>query len=372
MNREHRKSFLVSAGAGAVFGLVVGIVFQQAGYSPWPPFLFIPAVIFAISLFSGSAGLTGSLLESCLRRWGLQKPLLRLAISFGAVSFLALAITFTALTWLGGGAWFEGISQYTLLGTAAGITFGAIFALFNYRSEAVRQRLLVLELENRHLADLAAREELLREAGRNLAVAEERNRMARDIHDSVSQGVHGIIYSLHSLRPVLADNPRGLKILGHLEETASGTLRELRSLVMELSPSPLENQGLEEALGLHCDLFRRRQQLELSLHLDYDGKLQPDQEVTIYRITQEALANVQKHAQATKVEVTLQSGEKTVLSIRDDGKGFDTKGAIKGHGLSNMANRARQSGGVLQIKSHPGQGTTVKVIFCSRPQIQLA
>ena len=350
MNREHRKSFLVSAGAGAVFGLVVGIVFQQAGYSPWPPFLFIPAVIFAISLFSGSAGLTGSLLESCLRRWGLQKPLLRLAISFGAVSFLALAITFTALTWLGGGAWFEGISQYTLLGTAAGITFGAIFALFNYRSEAVRQRLLVLELENRHLADLA----------------EERNRMARDIHDSVAQGVHGIIYSLHSLRPLLADSSRGKEILGHLEETAAGTLGELRSLIMELSPSPLEDHGLAEALRLHCEIFARRQKLALSVNLDYNGKLQPEQEIAIYRITQEALANVQKHAQATHVWVSLQSGDKTILSVRDNGKGFDTEAAALGHGLRNIASRARQSGGRLEIHSSPGLGTTLTVEFSGK------
>lgn len=360
---NERKSFLVSAGAGAVFGLIAGIVFQYSGYSPWPPVLFIPAVMITIALFSGGAGLVGALLENRLSRRGLKSPLLRLTISFGAVALGTLAITFTAITHLGGADWFEGLNQYTLVGTAAGITFGAIFALFNYRWEVIRQRLLVLELENRHLADLAAREELLREAARNLAVAEERNRMARDIHDSVSQGVHGIIYSLRSLRPVLADSPRGMEILGHLEETAGSTLRELRSLVMELSPSPLEDQGLAEALCLHCDLFARRNKVELKLDLDYKGNLQPDQEVAVYRITQEALANVLKHAGATRVWVSLQSKEKTILSIRDNGMGFDTEDATRGHGLGNMTNRARQSGGSLEIQSSPGRGTTITATF---------
>jgi signal transduction histidine kinase len=364
--KEHRKSFLVSAGAGAVFGLVAGIVFQQTGYSPWPPVILIPAITLIVALIAGSAGLIGSLMESRLSRWGLKNPLLRLTISFGSVALGTLAITFTAITLLGGAARFKGLNQYTLVGTAAGITFGAIFALLNFRWEAIRQRLMVLELENRHLADLAAREELLREAARNLAVAEERNRMARDIHDSVAQGVHGIIYSLHSLRPLLADSSRGKEILGHLEETAAGTLGELRSLVMELSPSPLEDHGLAEALRLHCDIFARRQKLALSVNLDYNGKLQPEQEIAIYRITQEALANVQKHAQATHVWVSLQSGDKTILSVRDNGKGFDTEAAALGHGLRNIASRARQSGGSLEIHSSPGLGTTLTVEFSGK------
>ena len=178
----------------------------------------------------------GALLESRLASWGVKGGLVRLAISFTLVAFLTLAITFAGTSLLGDLSFISDMNQFTLLGAAAGITFGAIFALFNYRAETIRQRIQLLELENRHLADLASREELLREAARNLAVAEERNRMARELHDSISQGVHGIVYSLRSLRAVLADNPRGREILGHLEETAADTLKELRRLVMELTP----------------------------------------------------------------------------------------------------------------------------------------
>lgn len=364
---EHRKSFLVSSAAGSVFGLATGIIFLQQGYTSWPPALFIPAVALGVALFSGCAGLIGSVLEERLKRKGIKNALSRLVFSFGAVALLTLAITFFGIFVLGGADAFAGIRQYALVGAGAGITFGAVFALLSYRVETNRQKMLMLELENRHLADLAAREELLREAARNLAVAEERNRMARELHDSISQGIHGIVYSLRSLRQVVSDNPRGRDILGHLEETADETLKELRRLVMELTPSPLEDHGLEEALRLHCDLFARRQKVDLNLNMDYKGQLQPDQEVAVYRITQEALANIQKHAEAKQVEISLRSPGDTVLSIRDDGRGFDPEAVNKGHGLTNMASRARQSGGSLQIDSHPGRGTTITVRFQHQP-----
>lgn len=360
---ELRKTFLLSAGAGAAFGLIAGILILQKGPLPIPAALFLPLIALGTALFAGGAGLVGALLESRLASWGVEKGLVRLAISFTLVAFLTLALTLAGTTLLGHVPLFSDLNQFTLLGAAAGITFGAIFALFNYRAETIRQRMQLLELENRHLADLASREALLREAARNLAVAEERNRMARELHDSISQGVHGIVYSLRSLRTVLPDNPRGLEILGHLEETAADTLKELRRLVMELTPSPLENQGLEDALRLHCDLFGRRQQLELEVDLNYQGQLQPDQEVALYRITQEALTNVQKHAGADRVKVSLKGGAETILTIQDNGKGFVAEAATGGHGLHNMAHRARQSGGVFQIHSRPGQGTTVTVKY---------
>jgi signal transduction histidine kinase len=155
-----------------------------------------------------------------------------------------------------------------------------------------------------------------------------------------------------------------MEILGHLNETAEGTLKELRRLVMELSPSPLEDHGLVDALDLHCDLFSRRQKVQMDLNLNYGGELQPDQEVAIYRITQEALANIQKHASASHIHVSLISEkDATVLTIRDNGTGFDAGSAKKGQGLKNIADRTRQSGGKLQIQSGPGQGTTISVEY---------
>src|SRR5690606_3101034 len=112
------------------------------------------------------------------------------------------------------------------------------------------------------------------------------------------------------------------------------------------------------------DVFARRTQVELNLELDYNGTLQPDQEMTVYRITQEALANIQKHAEAGRVVISLQSdADTTCLSITDNGKGFNPQTVRKGHGLANLADRARKSAGRLEINSVPGQGTTVILRF---------
>lgn len=361
----YKKIFLISAGAGAGFGLTASVIFTNLELSPWSPPLFFSVMIIGVALYSGLMGLGTSYLEGYLRCRGIEKPFQRLAISFGTAFLVSLAIAYGVIvTMVNGSRISTTVHLYTLWGTAAGIAFGVVFALFNYRSEIIRQKMRILELENRRLAELALREELLRKAARNLAVTEERNRMARELHDSISQNIHGILYSLHPLREVLSGNQQGVKILNHLEETANDALQELRRLVMELSPSPLEDRSLEEALSLHCDLFARRTQVELNLELSYNGTLKPDQEMAVYRITQEALANIQKHAEAGRIVVSLQSNvDTTCLSIVDNGKGFDPQTAKKGHGLPNMADRARQSGGTLEIKSVPLQGTTVILKF---------
>lgn len=360
----YRKIFLISAGAGAGFGLVTAVIFVKLELSPWPLPLFFPVMIIGVAVYSGLLGLGTTYLEDYLRRKGMSNHFQRLAISFGAAFLVSLAVACGATIIAGGAEISPAPYWYMLWGTLAGIAFGIIFALLNYRAEIIRQKIRILELENRRLAELASREELLREAARNLAVTEERNRMARELHDSITQDIHGILYSLRPLREVLAGHQQGMKILNHLEETAANALQELRRLVMELSPSPLEDQSLEEAFSLHCDLFARRTQMDLKLELDYNGTLQPDQEMAVYRITQEALANIQKYAEASRVVVSLQSKDDTTgLSITDNGKGFDPQTVKKGHGLANMADRARQSGGKLEIKSAPRQGTTIFLKF---------
>ena len=124
----------------------------------------------------------------------------------------------------------------------------------------------------------------------------------------------------------------------------------------------MEDNHLDDAIRLHVDLFTRRQQIKVDLNLHYDNTLLPDQEVALYRITQEALTNIQKHAAVGSIDLASQP-EQILLSIRDNGRGFDLKQLGKGHGLSNMAPRARQSGGVLEICSQSGQGTIITARF---------
>jgi signal transduction histidine kinase len=363
---DYLRSFLVSTRAGGIFGVITAIIFLNTITIPWPPVLFFFALTLGSAFFSGLAGIGGAHLDVVLKKRGLTNEAHRGIITFGVIALVTIVATYLGGVLSGAFNVDSEFSRMALGGALAGVCFGAVFAFVTFRTEVTRQKMLLLELQNKHLTQIADREQLLREAARDLAIAEERNRMARELHDSISQGMHGIIFSLRSLRSVLENNERGLVILGHLEETADNTLKELRHLVMELSPSALETGELPEALRLHCDLYKRRQQVECDLNLDYHGGLHPDQEMAIYRIVQESLANTQQHAEATRVVVNLQEDATCVtLSVSDNGRGFDPQATTKGtgHGLTNMATRARQSDGELQIDSAPGKGTTIRVVY---------
>lgn len=362
---QYIKTFLLSSGAGALFGLAAAIVLNRMGLVPDPGgALFIAAVTLLAGCYSGLAGMGGAYLDEQLRRRGMERVLPRLAISFGVVALLTAALAWLGFTLFGAASSGLEMQRIAAGGIIAGLIFGALFALGNYLLWRNRQKMILLEMENRHLAELASREELLREAARNLAVTEERNRMARELHDTISQGMHGIVYSLRSLHDLLDSSERGMKILGHLEQTADETLQELHRLVEELSPSPLEDYGLADALRRHCDLFARRYGLDLELCLHYDGGLQSGQEAAIFRIVQEALTNAWRHAGAARVCVELTGGPGgAVLAVRDDGRGFDPAAAPRGRGLENMEARARRNGGHFGIISAPGTGAEIEVRF---------
>jgi signal transduction histidine kinase len=358
---DARKAFTVCAVAGGGFGLVAGAIFLFLGVAPHnQPVLFLAALSLFTAVISGLGGLGGTYLNGVLLRLGISNPFGRMLLTF--VIICAIPIGAAMLFIVRG--FDPDLRRYSLLGVFLGLVFGSLVAFINYRLWTVQQRVIALEMENRYLAELAGKNRLLQEAARNLAVAEERNRMARELHDSISQGMHGIVYSLHSLRHLLGSGGREGEILDHLEETTQLTLQELRRMIMELKPSPLEDHGLERALRWHCEIFARRQEVELDQRLKYHGGLSPEQEVALYRILQEALANIQKHAGASLVNVSLEENETQVtMTVRDNGQGFDLSTVKKGNGLENMTARARQNGGSLHLQPSLGEGTCLEVVF---------
>ncbi len=356
--------FFSSALAGGAFGLVISIVFLLTGASDVAPPLLISIIVLLTAVISGVAGMAGGFLDNILRQRAIKNHAKRTAVIFLIVSLSVFGIAALIISRSLDYTLTFYLQEYVLMGMFLGLLFGALFTYTTYRQWKVQQKILALEQEKRYLEELAEKNQLLQEAARNLAVAEQRNNMARELHDSISQGMHGIVYSLHSLRRLLDDDSRAGEILTHLEQTTQATLQELRHLVTELTPSPLEDNGLVGALQLHCDLFSRRQQLDLELKLEYSEALLPEQEMALYRITQEALANIAQHASAGRVEVFLQQSEcRTLLTITDDGCGFDPDTVKKGVGLANMAARARQNGGEFCMEAKPGQGTSIKVTF---------
>jgi signal transduction histidine kinase len=242
------------------------------------------------------------------------------------------------------------------------LLFGTLFAIWITRiiEQSAGRRQLIEQLESTR-SDLAAAEW---ESGR-LA---ERQRLARDIHDTLAQGFVSIVLQLQAAEselPAGADAARR-----HLElarRTASDNLAEVRRLVWDLRPEQLRAASLGEALGRLTERLAEESGVTATTTVTGTPRpLSPDAEVTLLRVTQEALANVSRHARAGRVALTLSymDGE-AALDVRDDGIGFapgaDGARPNGGLGLHGMRERVEALGGRLAVESAPGGGTTVAV-----------
>lgn len=225
---------------------------------------------------------------------------------------------------------------------------------------------------------------LLYERGQQLAVLEERQRLARELHDSVTQTLFSISLISQSISPLWhRDATEGERRLQRLQELGQSALAEMRALLAELrpapdraaaapSPSPFAAHsaspeiGRVRRLGLAVALQHHVAEVAadgLGVELSAAGyhPQPPDTEQALYRIAQEALHNVVKHAQAQRVRIQLAAGaDGCRLTVTDDGAGFTSTAASKGFGLHTMRERAEELGGTLQIRSERGRGTTVE------------
>jgi signal transduction histidine kinase len=215
---------------------------------------------------------------------------------------------------------------------------------------------IVVAIENAHLYDQS----------RELAVLEERTRLARDLHDSVTQSLYSLVLLTEGWRRLLSAGS-GSQIedyLGRTGEIAQQALREMRLLIHELRPPMLEQEGLVGAVRKRLDAVEKRVGIEARVVMDDLVELPASQEEGLYWITQEALNNALKHAAASKEIVRIcVEGERLVLEIMDDGQGFDLDVVRHrgGMGLVSMRERAKEMGGTFTIESAPGQGTMVTV-----------
>jgi signal transduction histidine kinase len=203
----------------------------------------------------------------------------------------------------------------------------------------------------------------LYEEVRGKAALEERQRLARELHDSVSQALFGITLNAASadeLFDVSPDRARGL--MRDVLRLADAGLTELRALIFELRPESLEREGLVGALEKQVASVRARHGLEVSVELGEEPDLSQPAKEALYRVAQEALQNAVKHARAQTVRLLLESGGAEVrLLVADDGRGFDPRQDFPGHlGLQSMRERAAAVGGSVEIDSAPGAGTRLQ------------
>jgi signal transduction histidine kinase len=219
-------------------------------------------------------------------------------------------------------------------------------------------------------AELLKTQEALRKIEKEKAITEERNRLARELHDSVAQSLHSSILMAEAGQRLAGagDTERAQGYLIRLGEISQQALREMRLLVYELRPLALSEVGLVGALQQRLDAVERRSGVDVQLSLEEDLELPERIEEELFRVAMEALNNALKHANPTRVTVTLFKDESRAipcieLAIKDDGVGFDpdSRDDEGGLGLISMGERIEQLGGELTILSVPGEGTQVKV-----------
>lgn len=214
-------------------------------------------------------------------------------------------------------------------------------------------------------ASLAIENALLFEQAQVAASNEERQRLARDLHDSVSQALYGIALGARTARKRLGDggDPALVEPIDYIVNLAEAGLAETRALIFELIPESLETQGLVVAIERQAAATRARHQLDVLVFAGEEPDIPLRAKEALYRITQESLNNIVKHAGAQHVRITIEQADGVVaLSVRDDGRGFDAGGSFPGHfGLQSMAERASRIGASFSIESEPGEGTTTSV-----------
>jgi signal transduction histidine kinase len=200
--------------------------------------------------------------------------------------------------------------------------------------------------------------------GAELRAVQERQRLARDLHDSVSQALYAIALDIATAQRIGAADPARLEaILRDAHDLADAGLAEMRALLFELRPEFLRQEGLVAALQRQVAAVRARHQLSITVDAGDEPEADPATKEALYRVGQEALNNIGKHAGARAVAITLEaSAAELVLRVRDDGRGFDAGKSFPGHlGLRSMRERAASVGGSLQVSSAPGQGTEVTI-----------
>jgi NarL family two-component system sensor histidine kinase LiaS len=213
------------------------------------------------------------------------------------------------------------------------------------------------------LNHMAQQLEQLLSTRRELAAVDERNRLARDLHDSAKQQAFAAAAQISAARKLM--NTDLLAAETHIQEAERLTLalrQELTNLIQQLRPAALEGKGLAAALNEYTQEWSRQSGIAVEVRVQRQRALDLDIEQTVFRIVQETLSNIARHSKATQVDIELiYSNDVVACSIHDDGSGFDPDSVRKGFGMQSMGERAERLEGTLLIESKLGAGTTISI-----------
>jgi signal transduction histidine kinase len=218
-----------------------------------------------------------------------------------------------------------------------------------------------IAIENARLYDRSREQDIL----------QERNRLARELHDSLSQALFSMVLNAEAASLFFdVDQDKARQQISLLYETANSALKEMRTLIFELRPANLEQEGLAMVLSKHAKLITDRHGIKVRVEVKGQGRLPLHIEKALFRVAQEALNNIVKHAKSTEAIIVLSTEEDTAyLKVKDNGIGLP-ESVVKPNtlGLTSMRERVEQLGGTFQIGPNPsGQGTMVNVsVPCDR------
>jgi signal transduction histidine kinase len=237
----------------------------------------------------------------------------------------------------------------------------AVFVLTFVFAKSLRETEIARDQNQQLFEELRAAQRQVQD----LAVAEERNRLARELHDSVKQQVFATIMQLGAARVLLERDPNAARVhLLEAEQLAQQSGAELSLLIHELRPVALGDKGLVAAIQAYAADWSRQSKISADVRAHGAGALAPAAEHALVRVTQEALANVARHSHASAVTVDLVlATDAAMLTIADNGCGFDVSAASHGVGLDSMRERLEALGGWLSVTSEPGAGTTIKACY---------
>jgi NarL family two-component system sensor histidine kinase LiaS len=216
---------------------------------------------------------------------------------------------------------------------------------------------------SRRLNQMAEQIQALLVSRQSLAAIEERNRIARDLHDSAKQLAFALSAQLGAARTLQESQPQAAAVQLRQAEQLADTLRqELAALIHELRPPALQDKGLADALSEYAQTWSLQTGIPTEFFFQNQRILPIETEYAFYRMAQETLANIARHSAATQVEISLNYEIDTVtLEIRDNGRGFDLQTTPSGLGIKSMQERTQALGGRLILESTPGKGTRVQI-----------
>jgi signal transduction histidine kinase len=278
---------------------------------------------------------------------------------WATVATVVVVLSFSLVRWAQYDFTTDSLTEIVISGT---ISMGLSLSLGLFISRIVGEA----ETRAETIDELRATQARLSAAERDRGVHEERERISREIHDTLAQGFTSVVALSRAAEAALArdDVATARDRLALIERTAADNLDEARFIVAELTPGHLQSRTLVEALQRLGAAVSSENGLRADVHVAGEPvPLGGSAEIVIFRTAQEAVSNVRRHASATRVDLTLayEGVDRVVLTVCDDGRGFDVGGGRSGFGLDGVRARAAEVGGAVELVSGPGTGTTLRL-----------